>query len=157
MKIKHIIVVMVATVFALTAVCVFAAEGPWFIIKDKNGVCKVIQAKEKTPATVAGPYETQKKADEAKGKECARADKEAKIKAAEEAKIKADKDSKIKADEAAKAKADKDTKAKADAAAKVKATDTQDAKAKADAEAKAKAKADAETKKLKDAKDAEKK
>ena len=157
MKIKHIIAVMVATVFALTAVCVFAAEDPWFIIRDKNGVCKVIQAKEKTPATIAGPYETQKKADEAKGKECATAEKEAKIKAAEEAKAKADKDAKIKADEAAKAKADKDTKAKADAAAKVKATDTQDAKAKADAEAKAKAKADEETKKLKDAKDAEKK
>jgi colicin import membrane protein len=157
MKIKHIIAVVVATIFSLTAVCVFAAEDPWFIIRDKNGVCKVIQAKEKTPATIAGPYETQKKADEAKGKECATADKEAKIKAAEEAKAKADKDAKIKADEAAKAKADKDIKAKADAAAKVKATDTQDAKAKADAEAKAKAKADEETKKLKDAKDAEKK
>ena len=45
MKIKHIIAVVVATIFALTAVCVFAAEDPWFIIKDKNDVCKVIQAK----------------------------------------------------------------------------------------------------------------
>ena len=36
MKIKHIIAVVVATIFTLTAVCVFAAEDPWFIIKDKN-------------------------------------------------------------------------------------------------------------------------
>ena len=100
MKIKHIIAVIVATIFTLTAVCVFAAEDPWFIIKDKNGVCKVIQAKEKTPATVAGPYETQKKADGAKGKECAKANKE--DKKLRDAKIKADKEAKIKADKEAK-------------------------------------------------------
>ena len=75
MKIKHIIAVIVATIFTLTAVCVFAAEDPWFIIKDKNGVCKVIQAKEKTPATIAGPYKTQANADKAKDKACAKVDK----------------------------------------------------------------------------------
>jgi colicin import membrane protein len=164
MNIKHIIAVVVATIFALTAISVSAAEDPWFIIKDKNGVCRVIQAKEKTPATIAGPYETQKKADEAKGKECATAEKEAKIKAAEEAKAKADKEAKIKAAEEAKIKADKDARIKAEESAKLKAAEAekklreaQDAKIQADRDAKAKTKADEETKKLKDAKDAEKK
>jgi len=100
MKIKHIMAVIVATIFTLSSVCVFAAEDPWFIIKDKNDVCKVIQAKEKTPATIAGPYETQKKADEAKGKECAKANKE--DKKLRDAKIKADKEAQAKAEEEAK-------------------------------------------------------
>ena len=164
MKIKHIIAVVVAAIFTLTAVCVFAAEDPWFIIKDKNDVCKVIQAKEKTPATIAGPYETQKKADEVKGEECAKADKEAKVKAAEDAKVKADKDAKAKVAEDAKAKADKDVKIKAAEEAKIKAAEAdkkfkeaKDAKIQADRDAKAKVRAAEETKKLKDAKDAEKK
>ncbi|MFH1114255.1 MAG: hypothetical protein V1792_10065 [Pseudomonadota bacterium] len=164
MNLKHIIAVVGVTIFALTAVCVFAAEDPWFIIKAKNGVCRVVQAKEKTPATIAGPYETRKKADEAKGKECATAKKEAKIKAAEEAKAKADKKAKIKAAEEAKIKADKNAVIKAKESAKIKASEAekklrkaQDAKIQADRDAKAKAKADEETKKLKDAKDAEKK
>ena len=75
MKDKHLIVVVLVIVFALTAVFSFAAEDPWFIIKDKNGVCKVIQAKEKTPATIAGPYKTQANADKAKDKACTKADK----------------------------------------------------------------------------------
>jgi hypothetical protein len=164
MKIKHTIAVVVATIFTLTAVCVFAAEDPWFIIKDKNGVCRVIQAKEKTPATIAGPYETQKAADETKGKECAKAEKEAKLKAAEEAKVRADKEAKLKAAEAAKTKADKDAKFNASEAAKTKASeadkklqDAKDAKIQTDRDARAKVKADEETRKLKDAKDAAKK
>ena len=75
LKVKHLIVVVLVIVFALTAVFSFAAEDPWFIIKDKNGVCKVIQAKEKTPATIAGPYKTQANADKAKDKACTKADK----------------------------------------------------------------------------------
>ena len=75
LKVKHLIVVVLVTIFALTAVFSFAAEDPWFIIKDKNGVCKVIQAKDKTPATIAGPYKTQANADKAKDKACAKADK----------------------------------------------------------------------------------
>ena len=75
MKVKHLIVVVLVIVFALTAVFSFAAEDPWFIIKDKNGVCKVIQAKQKTPATIAGPYKTRANADKAKDKACAKADK----------------------------------------------------------------------------------
>ena len=67
--------VVFVTIFALTAVFSLAAEEPWFIIKDKNDVCKVIQAKEKTPATIAGPYKTKGNAEKAKDKACAKAEK----------------------------------------------------------------------------------
>jgi hypothetical protein len=62
-------------IFSLTAVFSFAAEEPRFIIKGKNGVCKVIQAKEKTPATIGGPYKTKNNAEKAKDKACAKAGK----------------------------------------------------------------------------------
>ena len=74
MKVRHLIVLVLVGIFALTAVFSYAAEQPWFIIKDKNGVCKVIQAKEKTPATIGGPYKTQKNAEKAKDKACAKAE-----------------------------------------------------------------------------------
>ena len=74
MKVKHFVLVVLVTIFFLTAVFSFAAEDPWFIIKDKNGVCKVIQAKEKTPATIAGPYKTKDNAEKAKDKACAKAE-----------------------------------------------------------------------------------
>ena len=40
------------------------------VIKAKNGVCRVIKAKEKTPATIAGPFKTKEEAQKAKEKEC---------------------------------------------------------------------------------------
>ena len=42
----------------------------WYIIKGKDGVCKVIQADTKTPATIAGPYKTKENAEAAKGEKC---------------------------------------------------------------------------------------
>lgn len=73
MKVRNLIALVLVAIFALTAVFSFAAEEPWFIIKDKNGVCKVIQAKEKTPTTIAGPYKTHDNAEKAKDKACAKA------------------------------------------------------------------------------------
>jgi hypothetical protein len=73
LKAKHLVVGFLVVIFSLTAVFSFAAEEPWFIIKDKNGVCKVIQAKEKTPTTIAGPYKTKTNAEKAKDKACAKA------------------------------------------------------------------------------------
>jgi hypothetical protein len=71
LKIKHIIAGMVVTIFAFTAAFAFAAAGdPWFVIKDKAGTCKVIQAKDKTPATIAGPFKDRLEAKQAKGKVC---------------------------------------------------------------------------------------
>jgi hypothetical protein len=75
LKVRHLIVTLLVVIFLITAVFSFAAEEPWFIIKDKNGVCKVIQAKEKTPATIAGPYKTKTNAEKAKDKACAKAGK----------------------------------------------------------------------------------
>jgi len=70
MEIKRFTGVVLAVVFSLTAVFAFAAGGNWVVIKDKNGVCKVIEAKDKTPATIAGPFKSKEDAEKAKAKEC---------------------------------------------------------------------------------------
>jgi hypothetical protein len=70
LKIKTFIVAILVVVFSLTAVFAFAAD-PWFILKDKNGVCKIIQAADKTPATIAGPFKTKEAAEKVKDKACA--------------------------------------------------------------------------------------
>jgi hypothetical protein len=71
---KRFIVAIMVAVFSLTAAFAFAAD-PWFIIKDKNGVCKIIEAKDKTPASIAGPFKTKAEAEKAKAKACAGAEK----------------------------------------------------------------------------------
>lgn len=65
-----IFVLMIVGMFALVSVAAFAADKPWFVIKDSKGVCKVIQAKDKTPKTVAGPFVTKAEAQKAKGDLC---------------------------------------------------------------------------------------
>jgi hypothetical protein len=57
------------SVFALTASLAFAAD-QWVVIKDKNGVCKVIEAKGKTDKTIAGPFKTKDEAKKAKEEKC---------------------------------------------------------------------------------------
>ena len=46
------------------------ANAAWFVTKDKNGVCKVIEAKAKTPTTIAGPFKSQAAATKQKDKLC---------------------------------------------------------------------------------------
>ena len=70
MKSRRLIGFLIATFFVFATVAAFAAEEAYFVIKDKNGVCKVIQAKDKTPATVAGPFKTKEEAEKAIGKAC---------------------------------------------------------------------------------------
>ncbi|MGC8657602.1 MAG: hypothetical protein ACP5U1_00860 [Desulfomonilaceae bacterium] len=70
MELKRFTGVFVAVVFLLVTALAFAAGENWVVIKDKNGVCKVIQAKGKTPATIAGPFKTKDEAKKAKEKEC---------------------------------------------------------------------------------------
>jgi len=70
MKSQSLVVWFLVIVFSLATTLVFAAGDGWFVIKDKNGVCKVIEAKEKTPATIAGPFKTKQDAEKAKDKEC---------------------------------------------------------------------------------------
>ncbi|MGC8602071.1 MAG: hypothetical protein ACP5VS_00110 [Desulfomonilaceae bacterium] len=73
MKVKRLIVLFLAIIFVLTTVVAFAAGDNYFVIKDKNGVCKIIKATEKTPETIAGPFSVKKEAIKAKRKECPKA------------------------------------------------------------------------------------
>jgi hypothetical protein len=71
---SKIVILLIVGMFALVSSAAFAAEKPWFVIKDAKGVCKVIQAKEKTPKTVAGPFVTKAEATKAKGDLCPKTD-----------------------------------------------------------------------------------
>lgn len=70
MNSRRLVGLFVAIIFVLTTVTAFAAGDSFFVTKDKNGVCKVIKAKEKTPASIAGPFKTKDEATKAKEKEC---------------------------------------------------------------------------------------
>ena len=59
MKARRLIGFLIAMIFVLKTVVAFAAGDSYVVIKDKNGVCKVIKAKEKTPTTIAGPFKTE--------------------------------------------------------------------------------------------------
>jgi gamma-glutamyltranspeptidase len=72
MKVRRLIGFFIAFIFVLTTVVAFAAGDSFVVIKDKNGVCKVIKAQEKTPATIAGPFKTKEEAQKAKEKECSK-------------------------------------------------------------------------------------
>ncbi len=98
MNAKRIAVLCLALVFLLTTALVFAAGDSWVVIKDKNGICKVIKAQEKTPKTIAGPFKTKEEAEKAKVTECAKSEGSTKGKA---------KDLMEKAKEKVKAKVDK--------------------------------------------------
>ena len=74
---KSCILLITLVIFALTATVAVAAN-PWFVIKDKKGVCKVIQAKEKTPKTIAGPFNSKAAAQKAKDQKCPKPAKAAK-------------------------------------------------------------------------------
>jgi hypothetical protein len=70
MNSKRFVVLLLAVAFALT-ITVSLASANYVVIKDENGVCKVIQANEKTPKTIAGPFKTKEEAEKAKEKLCA--------------------------------------------------------------------------------------
>jgi len=65
---RVLVALSILAVFVFTSPCL--AADPWFIIKDANDVCKVIEAKEKTPKTIGGPYTTKEEAEKAKEKLC---------------------------------------------------------------------------------------
>jgi hypothetical protein len=71
MKVRRLIGFFTVIIFVLTTIVAFAAGNSYFVIKDGNGVCKVIKAQEKTSATtIAGPFKTKAEAQNAMGKEC---------------------------------------------------------------------------------------
>ncbi len=69
MNSKHLVILLLAIVFALT-VTVLTASADYVVLKDKNGVCRVIESEHKTPKTIAGPFKTKDEAENAKAKEC---------------------------------------------------------------------------------------
>ena len=73
MKARRLVGLFIAIIFVLTTVIAFAAGDSYVVIKNKKGVCKVIKAKEKTLATIAGPFKTKEEAKKAKEKECPKA------------------------------------------------------------------------------------
>ena len=66
---NKIIAALVVGVWLVGASAI-AEDKKWFIIKGKSGVCRVISAADKTPKTIAGPYDTKETAQEAKIKLC---------------------------------------------------------------------------------------
>ncbi|MFA6224578.1 MAG: hypothetical protein WC647_19945 [Desulfomonilaceae bacterium] len=69
---KNSAVMFVVTVFFLMAGVALAEKKHWFVVKDKDGVCKVIET-EKVPEplkTIAGPLKTMEEAEKIKAKEC---------------------------------------------------------------------------------------
>jgi hypothetical protein len=116
---KRLGILFLVVAFSLTIAVVHAAAASYVVIKDKNGVCRILEAVEKTPKTIAGPFKTREEAEKAKERECPKAGEPTKKatdlmdKAKEKAKDKVDKtkvELKQKADKAkeeAKEKADK--------------------------------------------------
>jgi hypothetical protein len=66
---KKILLLLVLAMFVFTSAAALAAD-QFFVIKDKNGLCKVIKAKDKTPTTIAGPFKTKDEANKAKAEKC---------------------------------------------------------------------------------------
>ena len=52
-------------VFVLMSGVALARKKHWFVVKDVNGVCRVIEAKD-----IAGPFKTMEAAEKRKAKEC---------------------------------------------------------------------------------------
>jgi hypothetical protein len=71
-SLKKLVILLTLAVFAFSAAVAVAAED-FYVIKDKNDVCKVIKAKDKTPKTIAGPFKTKDLAEKAKVEKCPKA------------------------------------------------------------------------------------
>ena len=71
MKPKHLLVMVLALIFALAATATFAVEAKWLVIKDKNGKCRVISSmNDKTPESIGNSFKTKEEAEKAKEKLC---------------------------------------------------------------------------------------
>jgi hypothetical protein len=75
---KLFVAFAVMLAFTFVSVSGFAAEKKWFVIKDVKGVCKVIQAKEKTAKSIAGPFDKKDEAEKSKNDLCPKKDKKEK-------------------------------------------------------------------------------
>lgn len=75
---KLFVAFAVLMAFTFVSVSSFAADKKWFVVKDTKGVCKVIQAKEKTPKSIAGPFDKKDDAEKTKKELCPKKDKKEK-------------------------------------------------------------------------------
>ena len=64
------IVAVVIAILWLSGTVAMAADIKFFITKGKNGICRVIKAVEKTPKTIAGPFDSKETAQAEKLKLC---------------------------------------------------------------------------------------
>ncbi len=70
MKSNRVLILLLAVAFGLV-ITVSLASADYVVIKDKNGICRVIESAHKTPKTIAGPFKTKEEAQASKAKECA--------------------------------------------------------------------------------------
>lgn len=70
---KKLLILCLVSLFCLVAVVALAAEKQWYVLKDSKGVCKVVQLKEKSPKTIAGPFASKTDAQKAKAEACPKA------------------------------------------------------------------------------------
>jgi len=64
---KNSSLLFVVIVFSLVAGVASAEKKHWFVVKDKGGACKVIEAE-----TVAGPFKTIDEAEKRKARDCSK-------------------------------------------------------------------------------------
>lgn len=67
---KKLAALALAAILTLGTVCAWAAADKYVVVKDKNGVCRVMRATGKTPKTIAGPFDTKAEAVSAKERNC---------------------------------------------------------------------------------------
>lgn len=70
MKIKQILGLFIFVVCVLSTVVAYAVDDSWIVIKDKDNVCRIIKANDKTADTIAGPFSRKELAEEAMSKAC---------------------------------------------------------------------------------------
>ncbi len=67
---NNLLILLVITLFCLVSTMALAAEKQWYVLKDSKGTCKVVQLKEKSPKTIAGPFASKADAQKAKAEAC---------------------------------------------------------------------------------------
>jgi hypothetical protein len=75
---KAAFVLMIATLCFAYGFAFAGEQYRWYIIKGKDGVCRVIEADKRTPASIAGPFKTRENAEAAKEDRCNRKTKKSK-------------------------------------------------------------------------------
>ena len=67
---KRFMVQFLVVFCTLILLSTFATAESWVVIQDKQGVCEVVAAQEKTTGIIAGPFKTKEEAKNAQNKEC---------------------------------------------------------------------------------------